>query len=66
VGAAATVDALARALALAVEGDPDLAVYADEVTTAGRIELLPFLHEQAISITAHRYGTPDDWSAPVI
>jgi hypothetical protein len=30
-----------------------------EVTTAGRIELLPFLHEQSITITAHRFGNPD-------
>jgi hypothetical protein len=41
------------------DGDPDLAVYAGEVTTAGRIELLPFLHEQAITITAHIFGNPD-------
>ncbi|MFJ6653379.1 proline dehydrogenase family protein [Microbacterium sp. NPDC091313] len=66
VGSADGVAILRRALAVAVDGDPDLAVYADQVTTAGRIELLPFLHEQAISITAHRYGTPDDWSAAVI
>lgn len=66
VGARESVAALHRALATAVEGDPDLAVYADEVTTAGRLELLPFLREQSISITAHRYGTPDPWSAAVI
>ena len=41
-------------------------VYADEVTTAGRIELLRFLREQSITITAHRYGTPDPWSEEVI
>jgi RHH-type transcriptional regulator, proline utilization regulon repressor / proline dehydrogenase / delta 1-pyrroline-5-carboxylate dehydrogenase len=29
------------------------------VTTAGRVELLPFLREQSVSITAHRFGTPD-------
>ena len=50
----------------ALRGDPDLAIHAGEVTTAGRIELLPLLHEQAIAITAHRYGNPDDWSAGVI
>jgi RHH-type proline utilization regulon transcriptional repressor/proline dehydrogenase/delta 1-pyrroline-5-carboxylate dehydrogenase len=43
----------------ATGGRPDLAVYAGEVTEAGRIELLPFLREQAISLTAHRFGTPD-------
>ena len=26
---------------------------------AGEVELLPFLHEQAVSVTAHRFGTPD-------
>ena len=26
---------------------------------AGRVEMLPFLHEQAVSITAHRFGTPN-------
>ena len=66
VGPRSSVAALHRALAVAVEGDPDLAVYDGEVTSAGRIELLPFLHEQAIAITAHRYGNPDAWSAEVI
>ena len=50
----------------ATGGNPDFAVYASPVTTAGRIELLPFLHEQAISITAHRFGTPDELSLGVI
>ncbi|GAB3035196.1 proline dehydrogenase family protein [Parafrigoribacterium mesophilum] len=53
-------------LSAAVKGDPDLAIYADPVTSSGRIELLPFLREQAVSITAHRFGNPDDWSAAVI
>jgi RHH-type proline utilization regulon transcriptional repressor/proline dehydrogenase/delta 1-pyrroline-5-carboxylate dehydrogenase len=48
----------ARALAYALGGSPDLAIYADEVTRAGRIELLPFLKEQAISVTNHRFGNP--------
>jgi RHH-type proline utilization regulon transcriptional repressor/proline dehydrogenase/delta 1-pyrroline-5-carboxylate dehydrogenase len=47
------------ALAGATDGDPGLAVYANEVTEAGRVELLPFLREQAVSITAHRFGTPN-------
>ncbi len=55
-----------HALAEATAGDPDLAVYDNEVTTAGRLELLPFLHEQAIAITAHRFGNPDRWSEAVI
>nr|WP_314840709.1 bifunctional proline dehydrogenase/L-glutamate gamma-semialdehyde dehydrogenase [uncultured Microbacterium sp.] len=66
VGSRDSVAALHRVLAEAVSGDPDLAVYDGEVTSAGRIELLPFLHEQAIAITAHRYGNPDPWSASVI
>jgi RHH-type proline utilization regulon transcriptional repressor/proline dehydrogenase/delta 1-pyrroline-5-carboxylate dehydrogenase len=66
VGPEGSARALRRELAAAAGGDPDLAIYANEVTTAARIELLPFLHEQAISITAHRFGTPDDWSAAVI
>jgi len=36
-----------------------VAVYAEPVTEAGRIEMLPFLREQAVSITAHRFGTPN-------
>ncbi|MCW4456905.1 proline dehydrogenase family protein [Microbacterium sp. MPKO10] len=58
--------ALHRALAVAVDGDPDLAIYAGPVTQSGRIEMLPFLHEQAISITAHRFGNLDPWSNDVI
>ncbi|TDN91408.1 bifunctional proline dehydrogenase/L-glutamate gamma-semialdehyde dehydrogenase [Microbacterium sp. BK668] len=59
VGPADSVASLHRALARAVGGDPDLAVYDNEVTTAGRLELLPFLHEQSVTITAHRFGNPD-------
>jgi RHH-type proline utilization regulon transcriptional repressor/proline dehydrogenase/delta 1-pyrroline-5-carboxylate dehydrogenase len=66
VGRPESVARLHGALAAAVSGDPDLAVYDNEVTTAGRLELLPFLHEQAIAITAHRFGNPDDWSQGVI
>ena len=47
------------ALANAVDGRPDVAIYSGTVTPAGRIELLPFLREQAVSITAHRFGTPN-------
>jgi RHH-type proline utilization regulon transcriptional repressor/proline dehydrogenase/delta 1-pyrroline-5-carboxylate dehydrogenase len=46
------------ALAKALQGSPDVAVYADEVTESGRLELLPFLREQAVSMTAHRFGNP--------
>ena len=37
---------------------PDIALYNWSPTESGRIELLPYFHEQAISITAHRFGTP--------
>ncbi|GAA1957019.1 bifunctional proline dehydrogenase/L-glutamate gamma-semialdehyde dehydrogenase [Microbacterium deminutum] len=66
VGSRETVLALHGALAEAVAGDPDLAVYDNDVTTAGRLELLPFLHEQSVTITAHRFGNPDRWSEAVI
>ncbi|CAH0176094.1 Bifunctional protein PutA [Arthrobacter sp. Bi26] len=56
----------AKALSEATGGRPDLAVYVHPVTEAGRVELLPFLHEQAISITAHRFGTPNDISDALI
>ena len=46
-------------VATAVGGDPDVAFYAGAVTTAGRVELLPFLYEQAVSITNHRFGNHD-------
>jgi RHH-type transcriptional regulator, proline utilization regulon repressor / proline dehydrogenase / delta 1-pyrroline-5-carboxylate dehydrogenase len=55
-----------KALAEATGGRPDLAVYSHPVTEAGRVELLPFLHEQAISITAHRFGTPNHLSDSLI
>ncbi|HRN29019.1 MAG TPA: hypothetical protein PK890_04890, partial [Terrimesophilobacter sp.] len=51
-----------KELADALGGSPDVAIYADAVTESGRVELLPFLREQAIAITAHRFGNPDPWS----
>uniref|UniRef100_UPI00260665BC bifunctional proline dehydrogenase/L-glutamate gamma-semialdehyde dehydrogenase n=1 Tax=uncultured Microbacterium sp. TaxID=191216 RepID=UPI00260665BC len=66
IGGRDAVSSLHRTLSDAVGGDPDVAVYDNEVTSAGRLELLPFLHEQAIAITAHRFGNPDPWSASVI
>ncbi|WP_091228064.1 bifunctional proline dehydrogenase/L-glutamate gamma-semialdehyde dehydrogenase [Microbacterium sp. 3J1] len=46
------------ALFEALGGTPDVAVWSHAVTGAGRVEMLPFLHEQAISITNHRFGNP--------
>ncbi len=48
-----------HALAEAVGGSPDVAIHAGPVTTSGRLELLPFLREQSVSVTAHRFGNPD-------
>ncbi|RKR75715.1 proline dehydrogenase family protein [Frondihabitans australicus] len=48
----------AHALSQAIAGSPDVAIYSDEVTESGRVELLPFLREQSLSITAHRFGNP--------
>jgi len=45
-------------LAQAIEGLPDIAIYSWPVTEAGRLEILPFVREQAVSVTAHRFGTP--------
>ncbi|MEU8259830.1 bifunctional proline dehydrogenase/L-glutamate gamma-semialdehyde dehydrogenase [Micromonospora sp. NPDC048999] len=53
-------------LAKATGGRPDLAVYHQPVTESGRIELLPFLREQAVSITAHRFGTPNNLTEGLI
>ena len=38
--------------------NPDVAIYSDPTTEAGRIELLPYFKEQAVSVTAHRFGNP--------
>ncbi|MFJ4266084.1 bifunctional proline dehydrogenase/L-glutamate gamma-semialdehyde dehydrogenase [Paenarthrobacter nicotinovorans] len=54
------------ALSAAMGGRPDVAVYHGAVTQAGRIEMLPFLREQAVSITAHRFGTPNHLSDQLI
>ncbi|HEX9999944.1 MAG TPA: bifunctional proline dehydrogenase/L-glutamate gamma-semialdehyde dehydrogenase [Actinoplanes sp.] len=53
-------------LARATGGRPDLAVWSGPVTESGRVELLPFLHEQAVSITAHRFGNPDPLAESVL
>ncbi len=56
----------ASALAHATNGRPDIAVHTNAVTESGRLELLPFLAEQAVSITAHRFGTPNHLSDGLI
>ena len=54
------------ALAAALGGTPDVAIYSGAVTPSGRVEVLPFLHEQAVSITNHRFGNPTAFSEGVI
>jgi RHH-type proline utilization regulon transcriptional repressor/proline dehydrogenase/delta 1-pyrroline-5-carboxylate dehydrogenase len=49
----------ADAIYVALDGAPEVAIYADEVTESGRVEILPFVKEQAVSVTAHRFGAPD-------
>jgi RHH-type proline utilization regulon transcriptional repressor/proline dehydrogenase/delta 1-pyrroline-5-carboxylate dehydrogenase len=44
-------------LAEATDGRADIAIYSQPVTESGRIEMLPFLREQAVSICAQRYGS---------
>ena len=44
------------ALAEAIDGSIDVGIYSDPLTPAGHIELLPYIQEQAISATNHRFG----------
>lgn len=39
-------------------GQADVAIYDGPVSAVPEIELLPFVREQAISVTTHRYGEP--------
>ena len=45
------------AVAAALGPRPDVALHGQPVTEAGRLEALPFLVEQVVSITNHRFGT---------
>ncbi|GAA2226736.1 bifunctional proline dehydrogenase/L-glutamate gamma-semialdehyde dehydrogenase [Herbiconiux moechotypicola] len=58
VGRVRSIGGDAAALSEALHGRCDVAVYAGEATRSGRIELLPFLVEQSVSVTDHRFGTP--------
>ncbi|MBP2436540.1 bifunctional proline dehydrogenase/L-glutamate gamma-semialdehyde dehydrogenase [Microbacterium amylolyticum] len=55
----------ARVIA-ATDGAPNVAIYGGAVTRAGRVEMLPFVREQAVSITAHRFGNPRRYEVPVV
>ncbi|MDO4259585.1 MAG: bifunctional proline dehydrogenase/L-glutamate gamma-semialdehyde dehydrogenase [Actinomycetaceae bacterium] len=52
------IDEDGDALRTSVSGSIDVAVWDGPVTNAGRIEILPFVREQAISMTNHRFGNP--------
>lgn len=45
------------------DGRADVALYDHPVVEAGRIEMLPFLREQAVAITSHRFGSPSGSAA---
>lgn len=53
-------------LAEQLGGSPAVAVYGGPVLSAGRVELLTFLREQAVSISAHRFGTPRRYEIPTL
>ena len=65
-GRVRVIGADASATASAVNGSPSLAIYANPVVSAGRVELLTFLREQAVSVTAHRFGTPHRYEIPLL
>ncbi|SEE72161.1 L-proline dehydrogenase [Ruania alba] len=56
----------AAELAALTQGSPAVALYTHEVVAAGRIELLTFLKEQAVSVTAHRFGTIRRYDIPAV
>jgi RHH-type proline utilization regulon transcriptional repressor/proline dehydrogenase/delta 1-pyrroline-5-carboxylate dehydrogenase len=60
------IGAPASMVTAATNGRPDVAVYDGDVVLAGRVEMLPFVREQAVSITAHRFGTPNHLSDSLI
>lgn len=50
----------------ALGGDLRAAIWDGPATVAARVEALPFLHEQAVSITNHRYGNPTAMTADIL
>ena len=51
--------------ALPVDKIVDVPIYNNDVTLSGRVEILPFVIEQAVSMTNHRFGNPTPLSAEV-
>jgi RHH-type proline utilization regulon transcriptional repressor/proline dehydrogenase/delta 1-pyrroline-5-carboxylate dehydrogenase len=49
----------ARSVALLLASTPHTVLFAGTVTTSGRLELLPFVREQSVTMTAHRFGLPE-------
>ncbi len=47
-------------------GTAQVAVFAQPVTSTAELELMPFLHEQAVSITTHRFGTSFEVAREVV
>ncbi|MFD0866691.1 hypothetical protein ACFQ06_12840, partial [Tessaracoccus lubricantis] len=47
-----------RDLLAAVGGSIDVSVYDGATMLPGRLALLPYVREQAVSITNHRFGHP--------
>lgn len=66
VGRVRLIGGSAAELARSTNGRVELAVFDHPATEFGRLELLPFLKEQSVSITAHRFGTPDGLTDAVI
>lgn len=54
-----------RTLNHALGGNVDVAIWAGDVTANGRVEVIPFVHEQAISFTNHRFGNRTSLSQEV-
>ncbi|MFC5369512.1 bifunctional proline dehydrogenase/L-glutamate gamma-semialdehyde dehydrogenase [Arcanobacterium bovis] len=59
-------DASALMAALPAESVADVAVWSGPVTLNARVELIPFVQEQAVSFTNHRFGNPTRLSDEVI
>jgi RHH-type proline utilization regulon transcriptional repressor/proline dehydrogenase/delta 1-pyrroline-5-carboxylate dehydrogenase len=46
--------------------NPEVTIYDQPATESGHLELLPYFKEQAISITAHRFGNPSRLAQSVL
>ena len=55
-----------REASRATSGSPDVALYTGAVTGNPHCELLPFVREQSVTVTAHRFGTPLDLAAGLL